>query len=296
MPSLVVQLSGPWLEHVQPCLHQLYVLKTTFSWRPLPSFSLLIIHDHLPSDSCRSAVGQVFSFFVVLAYAWLLFDPCFLVILADNLGGRLELAMTVVFVCVFLLLLYSVVRNTYNSLGNFFLRDEKTVVLPSHPLLVLNSRWGRAVISTYTLTCLFSSRSSMALASLGFCVIVPTVPSRFVDSPSLLQGKRCWFLVAFARRTDCSFAFTPTDGSQLSVGPRYDFDLHVYMFYLHLAVATFTRWLHGWLGTLRNRVSVVWFLCDRFFWFRRFTEFTSGQALLVFNGVWGNLTSCAPRA
>ena len=182
------------------------------------------------------------------------------------------------------------------ELGGFFLRDEKTVVLPSHPLLVLNSRWGRAVISTYTLTCLFSSRSSMALASLGFCVIVPTVPSGFVDSPSLLQGKRCWFLVAFARRTDCGFAFTPTAGSQLSVGPRYDFDLHLYMFYLHLAVATFTRWLHGWLGTLRNRVSVVWFLCDRFFWFRRFTEFTSGQALLVFNGVWGNLTSCAPRA
>ena len=125
MPSLVVQLSGPWLEHVQPCLHQLYVLKTTFSWRPLPSFSLLIIHDHLPSDSCRSAVGQVFSFFVVLAYAWLLFDPCFLVILADNLGGTLELAMTVVFVCVFLLLLYSVVRNTYKSLGAFFCETKR---------------------------------------------------------------------------------------------------------------------------------------------------------------------------
>ena len=152
-------------------------------------------------------------------------------------------------------------------LGGFFLRDEKIVVLHSHPLLVLNSRWGRAVISTYTLTCLFSSRSSlgglmvwdsaMALASLGFCVIILSVPSGFVDSPSLLQGKRCWFLVAFARRTDCGFAFTPTAGSQLSVGPRYDFDLHLYMFYLQLAVATFTRWLHAWLGTLRNRVSVA---------------------------------------
>ena len=106
MPSLVVQLSGPWLEHVQPCLHQLYVFKTTFSWRSLPSFSLLIIHDHLPSDSCSSAVGQVFSSFVVLAYAWLLFDPCFLVILADNLAGTLDLAMTVAFVCVFLIILY----------------------------------------------------------------------------------------------------------------------------------------------------------------------------------------------
>ena len=125
MPSLVVQLSGPWLERVQPCLHQLYVLKTTFPWRPLPSFSLLIIHDHLPSDSYRSAVGQVFSSFVVLAYAWLLFDPCFLVILADNLGGTLNLAITVAFVCVFLLLLYSVVQNTYNGLGAFFCETKR---------------------------------------------------------------------------------------------------------------------------------------------------------------------------
>ena len=182
MPSLVVQLSGPWLEHVQPCLHQLYVLKTTFSWRPLPSFSLLIIHDHLPLDSCRSADGQVFSFFVVLAYAWLLFDPCFLVILADNLGGTLDLAMTVAFVCVFLLPLYSVVRNTYNSLGAFF-----------------------------------------------------------------------------ARRKDCGFAFTPTAGTQLSVGPRCDFDFHLDMSFLQPVV---------------NGVSVAWFLCDSSnssIWFRRFT-------------------------
>ena len=156
MPSLVVQLSGPWLEHVQPCFHQLYVLKTTFSWRPLPSFSLLIIRDLLPADSCRSAVGQVFSFFVLLAYALLLFDPCFLVILADNLAGTLDLAITVAFLCVFLLLLYSVVRNTYNSLAAFL----------------------------------------------------------------------------FARRTDCGFAFTPTAGTQLSVGLSCDFDLHLYMSFL----------------------------------------------------------------
>ena len=96
--------------------------------------------------------------------------------------------------------------------------------------------------------------SAIALASLGFCVIVP---SGFVDSPSLLRGKRCWLLVAFPRRTDCGFSFTPTAGSQLSVGPRYDFDLHLNMFYLHLAIATFTRWLHAWLGALRNRVSVA---------------------------------------
>ena len=190
MPSLVVQLSGPWLEHVQPCLYQLYVLKTTFPWRPLPSFSLLIIHYHLPSDSCRSAVGQVFSFFVVLAYAWLLFDPCFLIILADNLAGMLDLAITVAFVCVFLLLLYSVVRNTYNSLAAFL----------------------------------------------------------------------------FARRTDCGFAFTSTAGAQLSVGPRCDFDLHLYMSFLQPVV---TRRSHG-LG-LGNRISVAWFLCDSSIWFRRFT-------------------------
>ena len=142
MPSLVVQLSGPWLEHVQPCLHQLYVLETTFSLRPLPSVSLLIIHDHLPSDSYRSAVGQVFSFFVVLAYAWLLFDPCFLVILADNLAGTLDLAMTVAFVCVFLIILYYTpwFETRTTAWRRFFLRDEQTVVLHSHPLLVLNSR------------------------------------------------------------------------------------------------------------------------------------------------------------
>ena len=68
---------------------------------------------------------------------------------------------------------------------------------------------------------------AIVLASLGFCVIVP---SDFVDSPSLLQGKRCWLLVAFERRTDCGFALTPTAGSQLSVGPRYDFDLHLTCF------------------------------------------------------------------
>ena len=186
MPSLVVQLSGPWLEHVQPCLHQLYVLKTTFPWRPLPSFSLLIIHYHLPSDSCRSAVGQVFSFFVVLAYVRVLFDPCFLVILADNLGGTLDLAMAVAFVCVFLLLLYSVVWNTYNILAAFL----------------------------------------------------------------------------FARRTDCGFAFTPTAGTQLSLGPRCDFDLHLYMSFLLPVV---TQWSHG-LG-LGNCVSVAWFLCDSSIWF-----------------------------
>ena len=101
--------------------------------------------------------------------------------------------------------------------------------------------------------------SAIALASLGFCVIVP---SGFVDSPSLLQGKRCWLLVAFARRTDCGFAFTPTSGSQLSVGPRYDFDLHLNMFYLHLAVATFTGWLHAWLGTLRNLHLVEIYECQ----------------------------------
>ena len=161
-------------------------LCATFSWRLLPSFSLLIIHDHLPSDSCRSAVGQVFSFFVVLAYAWLLFDPCFLVILADNLGGTLDSAMAVAFVCVFLLLLYSVVWNTYNILAAFL----------------------------------------------------------------------------FARRTDCGFAFTPTAGTQLSLGPRCDFDLHLYMSFLLPVV---TQWSHG-LG-LGNCVSVAWFLCDSSIWF-----------------------------
>lgn len=87
--------------------------------------------------------------------------------------------------------------------------------------------------------------SAMALASLGFCVIVPTVPSGFVDSRFRIHLVYFRASVFFASRTDCGFAFTPTAGSQLSVGPRYDFDLHLYMFYLHLAVATFTRWVVG---------------------------------------------------
>ena len=190
MPSLVVQLSGPWLEHVQPCLHQLYVLKTTFPWRPLPSFSLLIIHYHLPSDSCRSAVGQVFSFFVVLAYAWLLFEPCFLIILADNLAGRSTWRLPWLLCACFFYYYTPWFETPTTAWRHFFLRDEQTVVLHSHPLLC----------------------------------------------------------------------------AQLSVGPRCDFDLHLYMSFLQPVV---TRRSHG-LG-LGNRISVAWFLCDSSIWFRRFT-------------------------
>ena len=203
MPSLVVQLSGPWLEHVQPCLHQLYVLKTTLSWRPLPSFSLLIIHDHLPSDSCRSGVGQVFSSFVVLAYAWLLFDPCFLVILADNLGGTLDLAIAVAFVCVFLLLLYSVSRITYNSLVAFLFARRTDcgfaftpnagTQLSVGPRCDFDLHLYMSFLQPVVSRCGWEL-SAIALASLSFCVIVSC---GFVDSPSLRQDKRCWFLTAF---------------------------------------------------------------------------------------------------
>ena len=37
------QRSVVWLKRGQPCLHQLHVLSTVFSWRPLSSFSLGII-------------------------------------------------------------------------------------------------------------------------------------------------------------------------------------------------------------------------------------------------------------
>ena len=37
------QRSVVWLKRSQPCLHHLHVLSTTFSWRPLSSFSLWII-------------------------------------------------------------------------------------------------------------------------------------------------------------------------------------------------------------------------------------------------------------
>ena len=37
------QRSVVWLKRGQPCLHQLHVLSTVFSWRPFSSFSLWII-------------------------------------------------------------------------------------------------------------------------------------------------------------------------------------------------------------------------------------------------------------
>ena len=173
------------------CLH----LSFSCQGRGSSTFSLACIgsvclKQRFPGGHSLRLAFQVFSFFVVLAYVWLLFDTCFLVILADNLAGTLNLPITVAFVCVFLLLLYSVVRNTYNSLAAFL----------------------------------------------------------------------------FARRTDCGFAFTPTAGAQLSVGPRCDFDLHLYMSFLLPVV---TRRSHG-LG-LGNRISVAWFLCDSSIWFRRFS-------------------------
>ena len=48
------QWSVVWLMRSQPCLHHLHVLSTTFSWRPLSSFSLWIIL--LPFDSRCFAV------------------------------------------------------------------------------------------------------------------------------------------------------------------------------------------------------------------------------------------------
>ena len=78
------QRSVVWLKHGQPCLHQLHVLSTVFSWQPLSSFSLWIIL--LPSDSCCFLlfVQTVFSFFVVFGYAWFFVQSLFL----RNLGQQ----------------------------------------------------------------------------------------------------------------------------------------------------------------------------------------------------------------
>ena len=89
------QRSVVWLKRSQPCLHHLHVLSTTFSWRPLSSFSLWIIL--LPFDSRCFLFGQAFSFFVAFSYAWLLCNRCFLVIWADNLGGTFVSAFCDVF-------------------------------------------------------------------------------------------------------------------------------------------------------------------------------------------------------
>ena len=97
----------------------------------------------------------------------------------------------------------------------------------------------------------------------GFCVRVSsTIILRCSKHLQQLGG-------FFARRKDCGFAFTPTAGTQLSVGPRCDFDLPLDMSFLQ---PLFTRWSYG-LG-LGNGVSVAWFLCDSSIssiWFRRFT-------------------------
>ena len=55
------QRSVVWLKRSQPCLHHVHVLSTTFSWRPLSSFSLWIIL--LPFDSRCFAVRSS-SFFL----------------------------------------------------------------------------------------------------------------------------------------------------------------------------------------------------------------------------------------
>ena len=151
------------------------------------------------------------------------------------------------------------VRNTYNSLGAFFARRKDCgfaftptagtqlsvgprcdfdLHLDMSFLQPTVTRWsyGLGLGNGVSVAWFLCDSSNSSIWFRRFTIS---------DSPSLLQGKRCLFLVAFASRTDCGFAFTPTAGSQLSVGPRYDFDLHLYMFYLHLAVATFTRWVVG---------------------------------------------------
>ena len=82
------QRSVVWLKRGQPCLHQLHVLSTVFSWRPLSSFSLWIIL--LLSDSCCFLLFvQTVFFLSSLSSATLGFfcNRCFFVIWGDNFGG-----------------------------------------------------------------------------------------------------------------------------------------------------------------------------------------------------------------
>ena len=151
------------------------------------------------------------------------------------------------------------------QLGGFFC-ETKRLVLHSHPLLVLNSRWGHAVISTYTWTCLFSSRpslgglmvwdSAMALASLGFCVIVPTVPSGFVDSRFRIH------LVYFRASVVCFLRAGLTVVLHSHPLLVLSFRLgramiSTYTFTCFISIWPSQPLLGGWLGTLRNRVSVA---------------------------------------
>ena len=83
------QPSVVWLKRGQPCLHQLHVLSTVFSWRPLSSFSLWIIL--LPSDSCCFLLFVQTVFFFLRCLRLRLFflcNCCFFVIWGDNFGGR----------------------------------------------------------------------------------------------------------------------------------------------------------------------------------------------------------------
>ena len=123
------QLSVVWLERSQPCLHHVHVLSTTFSWRPLSSFSLWIIL--LPFDSRCFAVRLSRFFLRCLRLRLAFVQSLFL----RNLGRQ---SWRDVRFCVWpwfllgCLIRNFMVRKFDNSLAAVFSRNGTTVVLCSH--------------------------------------------------------------------------------------------------------------------------------------------------------------------
>ena len=126
------QQSVVWLKRGQPCLHQLHVLSTVFSWRPFSPFNLWIIL--LPTDSCCFLLfvqTVFFSFFVVFGCAcFFLGNRCFFVIWGDYFSETFVSAfghgcLLGCFVC------YFMVWKFDNSFSAVFSRDGSTVVLRS---------------------------------------------------------------------------------------------------------------------------------------------------------------------
>ena len=127
------QWSVVWLKRGQPCLHQPHVLITVFSWRPLSSFSLLIIL--LPSDSCCFLlfVQTVFFFFLRCLRLRLVFCA---IVVSSYFGATIfwrDVRLDVwpwLFAWLFRLLFHGLKVRQQLFCG-FFPRDGSTVVLRS---------------------------------------------------------------------------------------------------------------------------------------------------------------------
>ena len=123
------QRSVVWLKRSQPCLHHLHVLSTTFSWRPLSSFSLWIIL--LPFHSRCFAVQSSRFFLRCLGLRLAFVQSLF----PRNLGRQswrdVRLCVLRCFFCLGVSSATSWFERGTTALAAVFSRDGATVVLHS---------------------------------------------------------------------------------------------------------------------------------------------------------------------